>query len=111
MNEDRGRVDIVSFMVRPRVSDRHLKGFAERLKALRLMEGYSQMQAFADLIEVDRNAYYKYERAESWPVPETLIVIAERTGVSIHWLLTGKGPRKILDEPEAKPADQDRLEA
>ena len=62
------------------------------------------------LLGISYQAAKNYLEEGRYPKAEILIVIAERTGCSIYWLLTGKG-KKFLDltwqESAPLPAGQD----
>jgi transcriptional regulator with XRE-family HTH domain len=63
---------------------------AERLELVRLTRGESQT-AFARQCGVTTTNMGKYLRGELQPGFDVLIRIAERTGVSLDWLLLGEG--------------------
>jgi hypothetical protein len=47
-----------------------------------------------------------------YPNTEILLIISERTGCSIHWLLTGEGKKLIRDPyPENTPIPADQTDA
>ena len=59
--------------------------------------GTAEPAEIARLLNISYQAAKNYLEGGRYPKPEILIVIAERTNCSIHWLLTGKG-KKFLDE-------------
>ena len=68
-----------------------MKNLSERIKALRL-PGETQ-SGFAQRLGTTQASISRYINGRH-PDRETLIRIARRTGVSLDWLLTGKGPEK-----------------
>lgn len=61
--------------------------FAERLKALRKENSFTQKQ-IADILGVDRSTYAYYELARTRPDIDTLVVIAKIFNVTTDYLLT-----------------------
>lgn len=54
--------------------------------------------------EIKKNFGFSYQAAKNYlngnyPETSVLLKIASKTSYSIHWLLTGKGEKKISDEP------------
>lgn len=43
------------------------------------------------------------------PEASTLEPICRKTGFSLHWLMTGKGPKRLNDSPKADSGDQHSL--
>jgi transcriptional regulator with XRE-family HTH domain len=68
-----------------------MKNLSERIKALRL-PGETQSD-FAQRLGTTQASISRYVNGRH-PDRETLVKIARRTGVSLDWLLTGKGPQK-----------------
>jgi transcriptional regulator with XRE-family HTH domain len=66
-----------------------LAAFAARLRAVREACGYATRRAFADALGIEEGAYGKYERAESYPHPETLGRIRQLTGATADFLYFG----------------------
>lgn len=64
-------------------------GFAGRLRRVREACGYATRRAFAEALGIEEAAYCKYERAESYPHPETLGRIRQLTGASVDYLYFG----------------------
>lgn len=69
--------------------------FAKRLQAARIAAGYEDHKKFAGAIGVASPTYGRWERAETEPNIYYLSRIAEATGKSLDWLLTGKGVATI----------------
>lgn len=65
--------------------------FSKRLQAARIAAGYEDHKKFAKAIGVASPTYGRWERAETEPNILFLGRIAEATGKSLDWLLTGKG--------------------
>ncbi len=76
--------------------------FSERLK--RAFD-HATMAEVARRIDVPHATVRNYFQGRL-PAPEVLIKIAEKTGVSLNWLLTGKGAMYIAGE---RPVDLDAL--
>lgn len=62
--------------------------FAERLKALRKENSFTQKQ-IADILGVDRSTYAYYELARTRPDIDSLVVLAQIFKVSTDYLLLG----------------------
>jgi transcriptional regulator with XRE-family HTH domain len=69
--------------------DQQLGGFAERLRTVREACGFGTRRAFAQALGIEEAAYRKYERAESYPHPETLGRIRQLTGATVDYLYFG----------------------
>lgn len=62
----------------------------ERLKILRGKRSFEEMDAFFR----EQNPFISWESIEEWPFLmglNTLHLIAQKTGVDLNWLITGKG--------------------
>ncbi len=75
-----------------------------RLKKIRRKLGLTQKE-FATSIEISEATLRRYESGQNFPDAEVLERIADKYGVNIHWLVTGKGPMFLRDsykniEPE-----------
>jgi hypothetical protein len=56
------------------------------------------------LLNISYQAAKNYVEGVRYPSTEILIIIAERTGCSIHWLLTGEGKKFVRDDrPQGAP--------
>jgi transcriptional regulator with XRE-family HTH domain len=76
--------------------------FAERLRLWRKGVLEMSQEQFAEATGVHLSAIRKYEKRHSVPSTESLLAIA-RTGVDIHWLLTGEGDmRAPATGPDSK---------
>lgn len=63
---------------------------AQRILWARLGAGFEVATAFADRIEKRSHELYRYEKGDVTPTAETLAKMAEATGVSLFWLVTGR---------------------
>lgn len=62
-----------------------------RLRVARITSGKSVAQ-IAELVSLDPSTIYKYENARiDFPAVDRLAAIADATGVSYYWLLSGIG--------------------
>ena len=60
--------------------------FGEKLQRLRARKGLSQ-DALAELLDVSRQAVSKWERDETMPDPDKIVVLADLFGVTTDYLL------------------------
>lgn len=81
-----------------------LKGFAARLRALRMQKGLSQID-LAKLLRVHSNHISRYERGETKPSAGSLKALADGLGVSADYLIDGNEENAAV----AKMADRDLL--
>ncbi len=59
---------------------------------IRKMRGFDMTQAeFSRKLGISQSQLSKYEREQLAPTADVLIRFKERFGISIDWLLTGKG--------------------
>lgn len=66
-------------------------GINIRLRVARITSGKSVAQ-IAELVSLDPSTIYKYENARiDYPAPDRLFAIADVTGVSAYWLMSGIG--------------------
>jgi transcriptional regulator with XRE-family HTH domain len=73
----------------PTLQNEPLSGFADRLRLVREACGFATRRAFAQALGIEEAAYRKYERAESYPQPETLGRIRQLTGATADYLYFG----------------------
>ena len=64
------------------------KGFPERLG---LVVGKASLREFAKLIGISYSVLYQYLNGKSEPTRPVLLAIAQKTGVSLEWLVAGQG--------------------
>lgn len=67
---------------------------SERLKEIRLENGYTQAQ-LAEILDISNEAYKKIERGDSRISVEKVIMLEEKLNISANYLLFGK--RQTLD--------------
>jgi len=79
-------------------------GFGERLKDA---FEYAPIGDIAQQLKLTYHAVRNYTQGRV-PAPEVLIQIHDLTGCSIHWLLTGQGPKRIAGS--VHPIKKDTLE-
>jgi len=81
-----------------RFTDQELnhKAFTERLRTL--LDGRSA-RAFAQVAGVPTTTFNKIVNGVSEPTRPTLIAIARAAGVSLDWLVAGRGPMRLTVEP------------
>jgi Predicted transcriptional regulators len=66
----------------------------QRFTKIRKTLGLTQ-EAFAQIIELSRDAYAKIENGKNKPTPDTLITLHNKLNININWLLCGSGRMKI----------------
>ena len=84
--------------------------FGEKLQGLRQKAGMSQ-DALAEKLDVSRQAVSRWERDETMPETEKVIVLAELFGVTTDYLLRRQpeeGDRKETREPPRQAAGEER---
>ena len=74
--------------------------------------GTQEPTRISRLLNISYQSAKNYLSGERYPATEILMVIAERTDYSIHWLLTGEG-KKLVDHEiiEDKLVSPDQAEA
>lgn len=75
--------------------------FHERLSKLMGPDGINEPYAWAAKVDISKGAFFRIWNEGTIPSADLLIRIAEKTGVSIHWLLVGKGPMYEKDRAGA----------
>jgi transcriptional regulator with XRE-family HTH domain len=73
----------------PKPLSPHLADFSRRLRTVREACGYTTRRAFAEALGIEEGTCGKYERAESYPHPETLGRIRQLTGATVDYLYFG----------------------
>lgn len=61
-----------------------------RLREIRLLDGSSQ-RVFGEKFDIPQTTYAKYE-IDKAGIPDTFKQQLARTGINLHWLITGDGP-------------------
>ncbi|GJG87433.1 hypothetical protein tb265_26140 [Gemmatimonadetes bacterium T265] len=79
------------------------RGVAQRLRALK---GTASVRAFAERVGLAPSLVSNYLNGNRLPESPTLRTLAERTGVSLDWLLLGDGG----DAPRYRGQDRDEVE-
>ena len=75
--------------------------FSDRLKQLRIDNGYNQEQ-FATLLGLSRRTYQYYETGEKFPKADVLMEIASKLDVSSSYLLGEEPERTSLPKLNAR---------
>lgn len=75
---------------------------ADRLRYWRKDVLSLTQEQFAETTGIHLSAVRKYENRNSKPSEESLLAIA-RTGVNLHWLLTGDGEAQVSSVSEDSP--------
>jgi len=70
-------------------------GFIQRIKVLIADE---KPYSWAKRLGISQATFNRLWKEGAIPKGDTLLLISEKTGVSIDWLLTGEGPMKLNDE-------------
>ena len=79
------------------------RSLARRLRMLRLeLYGAHGIPALAEALGIPDETWLNYESGVALPAT-TLLVLIEQTGVSPHWLLTGKGERYTAQRSGDRP--------
>ena len=69
-----------------------------RLKELRLENGYKSQQDLAKVLFVNQTAVSQWERGITIPAPQTLIKLSKIYGVSIDYILGTSDEKQSLDD-------------
>ncbi|NIM11716.1 MAG: helix-turn-helix domain-containing protein [Candidatus Aminicenantes bacterium] len=77
--------------------------FGKRLKQARLKLGINVQEA-SEMLDIEKNSYYKYEDGTRFPKPDTLLDIMNKFHLSIDYLLTGEF-QAPLDNTGTKKGD------
>lgn len=79
----------------------------ERLRLIRKEADLSQDDVGA-IAGVTKQAISQIERGVTTnPEAATLEPVCRKLGINLHWLMTGKGPRRLNDSPKADKGEQD----
>lgn len=83
------------------MEDNRVTRIADRIRALRIKYfGPRGKSAFAKAIGIPQTTYLNYEEGRRLPPIDVIIKIAELTGCSIEWLITGKRGQKVVEDSE-----------
>jgi repressor LexA len=84
-------------MARGGTDSRHVFPVWERItEAL----GISSVNLISIRLDVARQSVYDWQKGKM-PAMESLVRIAEVSRASIHWLVTGEGPRRVNEQPKS----------
>ena len=67
---------------------KHAKALSKRLRAIR---GDESMRGFCKRLGLHHQAWSQYEAGKSLPSLPTIITLARKEGVNLHWLGLGEG--------------------
>lgn len=65
-------------------------GLARRIRLARERAGFDRQTALAQTLGVDASYVSRWERGVVVPGAESLVSLADATGVTVDWLLTGR---------------------
>lgn len=83
---------------------------AQRLKLWRRSVLKLTQDEFATAAGLNTNLIKKYENKNLPMLPGTLSLLAmAKTGINLHWLLTGQGRMSVSAKTDAVPADKHEL--
>lgn len=94
-------------------SEKDHSGFVKRLK---LLIGSEKPYPWAARIGITQATFNRMWKDGVAPKSDTLLLISEKTGCSIDWLLTGQGSEKLLspsmvaEQPERFKADNSQTD-
>jgi transcriptional regulator with XRE-family HTH domain len=80
-------------------------GIAKRLKLVRKQLNISARQ-MAGRLGLNYNSYYKNENSATYPGLNTLYQLSEVFGVSVDWLIFGKGPMFYREKEREKELEE-----
>lgn len=78
-------------------------------QAFAASHGFSDVRQIAGLLGLSLQSVYKWQKG-MLPSIETTIRISDLTNSSIHWLLTGEGPKTIKAEGQKQIASKPEIE-
>ena len=79
-----------------------------RIREVRRRNGLTQIE-FAERLGVPQKKISDVERGRTAPNPEFLLAVRNAMGVTIDWLLTGKGPEAVGEVEAAVSEDRGRI--
>lgn len=80
------------------------KQFVNRISILRQNSAYSKKN-MADFFNTSQNTYRRYERGEILPGFLSLYSVAMKLGISLDWLVGGRGPVFYQEKGEKKSTE------
>ena len=84
--------------------------FSEIVDRIMRLENTSKKTDIANLLDSNTSKFSVWERRNTIPL-ENLLTYCRNRELSIHWLLTGEGPRHIPDPASVLPSDYALLRA
>lgn len=88
--------------------DQKLHHSAVRIEELRKSKGIKSRKAFCDYINFSFSSYSNYVGRGSTPTMDLLEAVhAKYPEVSLHWIITGEGPREIKSADELERDEKD----
>ena len=78
------------------------------VREVRRRHGLTQIE-FAERLGVPQKKISDVERGRTAPNPEFLLAVRNAMGVTIDWLLTGKGPEAVGEVEAAVSEDRGRI--
>ena len=72
-----------------------MQTMGDRIRIARAHAGIHTGTAFAELLGVRAETLNRAENGHTTPSTSTLLLIAQKTGVRMEWLLTGEGSRVV----------------
>ncbi len=88
------------------IQDKAMRGISSRLKEVRLHFGHTQKK-MAAYFGMGSNAYGKAENGYNAPGLKIFYILATRFGISLDWLVLGRGPMFYEKKPGEKAADDE----
>jgi len=86
-----------------------LKDFAYKLRKVRESLKYTQRK-MADYFGTEKTNYTRYENGKIFPSFIGLYYFANSSGISLDWLVWGKGPRYYKEKLEEEKDDKQVIE-
>jgi len=83
-----------------------IKSIFERVKEA---FGGKSADEIAGELDLHRSSVYQWRRGQNPPSIKTLKLISDKTGCSIHWIITGQGSREIETEQAAETSPVSKL--
>ncbi|HLP61501.1 MAG TPA: helix-turn-helix transcriptional regulator [Candidatus Deferrimicrobium sp.] len=78
-----------------------LQNFGARLKLVRRELNLNPAQ-ISDILNVEKNSYYKYEDGSRFPQPEILATLITYLNVNMNYLFTGEGEMFLTPLPNSE---------
>jgi transcriptional regulator with XRE-family HTH domain len=78
-----------------------LQNFGARLKGVRRELNLNPAQ-ISEILNVEKNSYYKYEDGSRFPQPEILATLITYLNVNVNYLITGEGEMFLTPVPASE---------